>query len=165
MRSITARSGIVAVLLLAGLAAGCPAVADPDKPASPPPAAQAPDSAAAPPSTKEDAPPTAKVAAAGIIGRRVLGPDGKEIGRVVDVLIDANSHPRAAVIDFGGFLGVGTRRIAVDWSDMNFPPAGEPGDITLDLPADKIRNAPVYTDQTKPATVVEPSASPAPPGH
>ena len=140
-----------------------PALADPDKPASQPAKPEA--ATSTPPPVKEDTPPTAKVEAAGIVGRRVLGPDGAELGRVVDVLIDANSHPRAAVIDFGGFLGVGTRRIAVDWSDMNFPPTGGPGDVTLDLPADKIRNAPAYTDQTKPAAVVEPSATPASPGH
>jgi hypothetical protein len=104
------------------------------------------------------------VSASGIMGRKVLGPDGHEIGRVVDVLVDAGSNPRAAVIDFGGFLGVGSRRIAVNWSDLTFPPTGSDADIKLDLTAEQIQAAPAYTDQTKPANVVEPPPlKPAPP--
>jgi sporulation protein YlmC with PRC-barrel domain len=151
------------------------AQADPPTPV--PPAASAP----VPPTPASPAPepakptppppaPTAKVAASGILGRKVLGPDGKEIGRVVDVLVDAGSNPRAVVIDVGGFLGVGARRIAVNWSDLTFPPTGSDVDIKLDLTSEQISSAPAYTDQTKPATVVEPPplkpALPAPPaGH
>jgi hypothetical protein len=97
----------------------------------------------------------AKIAASGIVGRTVLGPDGQEIGRVVDVLVDARGDPRAAVIDFGGFMGVGARRVAVDWSALTFPPAGSAADIKLDLTTDQIKNAPAYTDQTKSAAVAE----------
>lgn len=111
--------------------------------------------------------PTTKVAAGGVLGRSVVGPDGNEIGHVVDVLVDAGSNPRAAVIDFGGFLGVGDRRVAVDWSDITFPPTGSSAPLKLDLSLDQIRSAPAYTDQTKPAAVVEPPpAKPlAAPGH
>jgi sporulation protein YlmC with PRC-barrel domain len=129
--------------------------------------AAAPAFAADPPGAKPGPAPTTKVAASGIMGRKVLGPDGREIGRVVDVLVDAGSNPRAAVIDFGGFLGVGSRRIAVNWSDLTFPPTGSDADIKLDLTAEQIQAAPVYTDQTKPASVVEPPplkpAAPPPP--
>ncbi len=103
----------------------------------------------------------AKVSAGGILGRAVLGPDGQEIGRVVDVLVDAGGNPRAAVIDFGGFMGLGNRHVAVDWSDMTFPPVGSNGQLKLDLSLDQIRNAPAYTDQTGPASVVEPPSKPA----
>jgi hypothetical protein len=119
--------------------------------------------------------PTAKVAASGILGRKVLGPDDKEIGRVVDVLVDAGSNPRAVVIDVGGFLGVGARRIAVNWSDLTFPPTGSTADIKLDLTSEQISSAPPYTDQTQPASVVEPpplkpasptpASAPGPAGH
>ena len=126
------------------------------------------------PTQAADAPPAAvvhapvvKVSAAGVLGRAVLGPDGAEIGRLVDVLVDGGGNPRAAVIDIGGFMGVGDRQVAVDWSDMIFPPVGSGAQLKLDLSLDQLRNAPAYTDQTKPASVVEPPmARPAPPpGH
>jgi hypothetical protein len=36
------------------------------------------------------------------------------MGRVVNVVVDQSGQVRAAIIDFGGFLGVGNRKIAVD---------------------------------------------------
>ncbi len=109
--------------------------------------------------------PTTQVAAVGIMGRAVDGPDGQPIGRVVDVLVDAGSNPRAAVIDFGGFMGVGDRQVAVAWSDLQFPvvsATGKAGDIRLDLTADQIKSAPSYADQAKPAAVVVPPPAPSP---
>jgi len=53
--------------------------------------------------------------ATSILGKSVKGAAGEDMGRVVDILVDADGQPRAAVIDFGGFLGVGSRKIAVDW--------------------------------------------------
>ncbi len=138
-----------------------PAPASPNPVSAAPPAATtekaspAPSKPAPPPAPQPPA-PTATVAASGILGRKVLGPDDKEVGRVVDVLVDAGSNPRAAVIDVGGFLGVGARRIAVNWSDLTFPPTGSEADIKLDMTSEQISSAPAYTDQTKPATVVEP---------
>jgi hypothetical protein len=40
----------------------------------------------------------------------------EDMGRIVDVIVDRSGQVRAAVIDFGGFLGVGSRKIAVDWN-------------------------------------------------
>ncbi len=38
------------------------------------------------------------------------------MGRVVDVIVDPAGQVCAAIVDFGGFLGVGSRKIAVDWN-------------------------------------------------
>jgi len=163
-----------AILLALLVPCGAAHAQTPPPAPSPPPAAPA---AAAPPAPAAAKPapappppaPTAVVAASGILGRKVLGPDDKEIGRVVDVLVDAGSNPRAAVIDVGGFLGVGARRIAVNWSDLTFPPTGGDTDIKLDLTSAQISSAPAYTDQTQPAKVVQPPplkpAPAAPAGH
>jgi len=54
---------------------------------------------------------------------------------------------RAAVIDFGGFLGVGSRKIAVDWSALHFGGAvRHEGDIKLGLTQDQLKAAPEYKD-------------------
>ena len=55
-----------------------------------------------------------------ILGKEVLSAKGEDMGRIGDVLFDEKGEPRAAVIDFGGFLGVGTRKIAVSWSALRF---------------------------------------------
>jgi hypothetical protein len=106
---------------------------------------------APPPAHTEQVPPDRAVA---ILGATVTGSDKKDIGRIVDVLVDAAGMPRAAVIDFGGFFGVGSRKVAVAWTNLNFAPAAKPdGQISLDLTADQIKAAPEYHDITPAAAV------------
>jgi hypothetical protein len=89
-----------------------------------------------------------------ILGQKVADPDGKDIGRLVDVLVGDQGQPQAAVIDFGGFMGVGNRKIAVEWSALHFAPSDAKHPITLDLTQDQIKAAPEYKDVTNPAPVV-----------
>ena len=79
-----------------------------------------------------------------ILGQRVTDPKGKEIGRLVDVLVDANGQPQAAVIDFGGFMGVGNRKIAVHWSVLHFNPGDAKHKIMLEMTPDQIKAAPEF---------------------
>jgi hypothetical protein len=70
------------------------------------------------------------------------------MGRIVDVIVDRSGRVRAAVIDFGGFLGVGSRKIAVDWNALSFAPdTGKRGAITLELTRDQVKAAPEYKDK------------------
>jgi hypothetical protein len=80
----------------------------------------------------------------GALGKEVLGGTGESLGRIVDVLVDQSGQVRAAVIDFGGFLGVGSRKIVVDWGALHFAPAHERDRITLDLTRDQVSGAPEY---------------------
>jgi len=89
-----------------------------------------------------------------ILGRQVLSSAGEDMGRVVDVVVDRAGQVRAAVIDFGGFLGVGNRKVAIDWGALHFSPTGSKDDrITLDLTRDQVNAAPEYKDG-KPLVVV-----------
>ncbi len=90
----------------------------------------------------------------GILGREVRDPANEDMGRIVDVLVDRRGEVRAAVIDFGGFLGVGSRKIAVDWNVLHFPPPGKAeAYITLELTRDQVKAAPEYQDG-KPVVVL-----------
>jgi hypothetical protein len=60
---------------------------------------------------------------------------------------------RAVVIDFGGFLGVGSRKVVVDWGALHFPAPGKPDRVTLDLTRDQVRLAPEYR-MGEPAKVI-----------
>ena len=76
------------------------------------------------------------------------------MGRIVDVLVDRRGQVRAAIIDFGGFLGVGSRKIAVDWSALQFPPPGKTdAKITLEFTRDQVKAAPEY-QEGKPIVVL-----------
>ena len=83
----------------------------------------------------------------GILGREVLSSANENMGRIVDVLVDRSGEVRAAIIDFGGFLGVGSRKIAVDWSALHFPAPGNADErVTLELNRDQVKEAPAYED-------------------
>lgn len=98
-----------------------------------------------------------------VLGTPVAGPDGKTIGRLVDVLVNAAGRPEAAVIDVGGFMGVGSRKIAVHWATLHFDPADRKQPITLALTLDQIKAEPEYRSAKNPAPiVVAPHPGPAP---
>jgi hypothetical protein len=68
----------------------------------------------------------------------------EDLGRVVDIVVDRNGALLAAVVDFGGFLGVGSRKIAVDWQILHFPKTGGMTKLIADLPLDQLRSAPAF---------------------
>jgi len=131
----------------------------PQPPPTPVPAAP---TAPAPPATLEPIPPDE---ATPLLGRRVRGPAGETMGRVTDVLVDANGQPRAAVIDFGGVLGVGSRKIAVTWQLLQFRPGDREAPVLLNMTRAQIQAAPEFKPATeKPAEAVAPPPPAPPPG-
>jgi hypothetical protein len=98
-----------------------------------------------------------------ILGCAVRDPNGKVIGRLIDVLVDPEGQPSAAVIDFGGFLGVGSRKVAVAWSALRIVTEDKTVAIQLNLTADQLKVAPEYKDASKsPVPVVAAPASGGP---
>jgi PRC-barrel domain len=100
-----------------------------------------------------------------VLGREVRSVADEDMGRIVDIIVDRSGQVRAGVIDFGGFLGVGSRKIAVDWSILRFG-SGEKSDrIVVDLTRAQVKAAPEYKDG-KPVVVLGASAvmPPAEPG-
>jgi hypothetical protein len=93
-----------------------------------------------------------------ILGKDVKSPKGEDLGRVIDVLADARGHVRVAIIDFGGFLGVGTRRIAVDWPLLHFDPDSHDKPLILSVDRQKLQSAPEYN--SKRLRVLMPPAAP-----
>jgi PRC-barrel domain len=106
---------------------------------------------------------TMSVSVMSILGKKVQGPKGEDLGRVVDVLADSSGRVRVAIIDFGGFLGVGDRRIAVDWPLLRFNPDSRDPSLLLSVNREQLKVAPEYKDNPRPQTLMEPPASVPPP--
>jgi hypothetical protein len=111
------------------------------------------------PAAKEPAPPPSVTIigaqeAHGVLGRDVRSTTDQDMGHIVDVIVDRSGMVRAAVIDFGGFLGVGSRKIVVDWDALHFGHIANKGEsITLDLTKEQVMAAPVYQED-KPIVVL-----------
>ena len=84
-----------------------------------------------------------------VLGKEVRTSVDESMGRIVDVVVDREGRVRAAVIDFGGFLGVGSRKIVVDWRAMHFARIANKGDtVTLELNKEQVTAAPEYKEDT-----------------
>jgi hypothetical protein len=97
----------------------------------------------------------------GVLGTAVQSNSGEDMGRIVQVLVDQPGQARAAVIDFGGFLGVGSRKVVVDWTALHFAPDVEQRKILLDLTRDQVKAAPEYKSG-KPVVVLGAAMTPGP---
>ena len=150
-RAIQVPLVVAFLLLLAAVATR--AENEPQQTPSPAPAAK---EATPTPAAKETTPtPPASVTiiapreAHAVLGREVRSPTNEDMGRIVDVIVDRTGTVRAAVIDFGGFLGVGSRKIVVDWNALHFGRVADKGDsITLELSKAQVAAAPEYKEDT-----------------
>jgi hypothetical protein len=93
------------------------------------------------------------------LGKQVRSAVDENMGQMVDVIVDRTGQVRAAIINFGGFLGVGSRKIAVAWNALHFSPnANKVEHIALELTRDEVRAAPEYKED-KPVVVLGASGS------
>src|SRR5437762_4807985 len=147
------RIGILILFLVAGVAGGPAASAAEDT-------GTTQGSRSAPQDAAKELPPPPSVTvigakdAHGILGREVRSAANEDMGRIVDVIVDREGTVRAAVIDFGGFLGVGSRKIVVDWNALHFGRIANKADsITLELTKEQVIAAPEYKED-KPLIVL-----------
>jgi hypothetical protein len=165
---VTARVSLMLAAMFALAAAGV-ARADTASPEAQPPSTAPPDQHATAPAdagkkpdeqTPGDMPAVVvddnKVES--LLGKDVTSAKGEKLGQITDILVSHSGEVRAAVIDFGGFLGVGSRKIAVAWRTLQFSPKG----ITLSMTRDELRVTPEY-HQGEPVVIVGASAPPAQP--
>ncbi len=95
-----------------------------------------------------------------IIGTKVEGADGKDLGKVDALLIDPKDGKVSdAVIGVGGVLGVGAEKVVVPYSALKMTghESGKKARITIDEAA--LDSAPKYVKATERSS--SPSASPA----
>lgn len=132
---------------LAGVAQAPPqAASQPAAPQTPPPQSPPTSASPSPPPPPEGTPATVVDGQEleSILGKSVSSPTGEDMGRIVDVMVDRSGQMRAAIIDFGGFLGVGSRKIALDWSLIHFPSDGKTDNVVVELNRNQLRLAPIY---------------------
>jgi len=141
-----------------------------DRPSGPPAAAASSPAPATPPeAAKKGEPPPPKNLetlepgeAIGLLGKEVRDAAGQDMGMIVDVLVDSDGQPRAAVIDFGGFLGVGSRKIAIDWRLLQLKRTGDGVSVLLTLTRAEVQAAPEYKPSSDPAQPVKIVGPPPP---
>lgn len=84
-----------------------------------------------------------------LTGATVIGPNDEDIAEVGDILLDQSGQIEAMLIDFGGFLGLGQKRVAVGLDNIDFA-SNENGDIVVytDFTREQLEAAPEYNEET-----------------
>jgi hypothetical protein len=148
------RSTITAVALLALAAAFAGVLAQDQSPQSPVDATSSPAKPGPPgPSYLE---PLYATEVTSVLGKNVIGTNGEKLGLITDVVVDRDGRPRAAVIDFGGFLGVGSRKVAIDWNLLKFDIEKRDRTVVLALDRREIQAAPEYKADAESTEMVGP---------
>jgi sporulation protein YlmC with PRC-barrel domain len=82
-------------------------------------------------------------------GTTVYNGSGEKLGSIDDLMIDKRTgHIRYAVLEFGGFLGMGTDRYPIPWNVLRYDTDKEGYVIPLDT--GKFANAPRYQEAAVP---------------
>ncbi|GGC54887.1 PRC-barrel domain-containing protein [Chelatococcus reniformis] len=97
-----------------------------------------------------------------VIGASVVGPDGKTVGDINDIVLEQSGSAQAAVIGVGGFLGVGEKRVAVPFSQLQVARDGngEIDKITLGMTKDELNNAPTFQTMAEKNAATRSAAKP-----
>jgi sporulation protein YlmC with PRC-barrel domain len=111
--------GGVAAVTMGLSAALAQTAADPAKTPAAAPAASAATSAT-PSAEVVSAQPDGTMRAPKLIGVAVYDRDNKDVGKIADLLLDHDGKVQAVVIGVGGFLGIGSKDIAVNYSALHW---------------------------------------------
>ena len=82
-------------------------------------------------------------------GTAVYNETGDKLGSIDDLMIDKRSGQiRYAVLEFGGFLGMGTDRYPLPWDVLKYDTSKEGYVVPLDK--DRLEGAPRYPEDDRP---------------
>jgi len=82
-------------------------------------------------------------------GTTVYNTQGEKLGSVDDLMIDkVSGQIRYAVLEFGGFLGMGTDRYPLPWNMLKYDTDKEGYVVPLDK--DRLEQAPKYAETAPP---------------
>lgn len=79
-----------------------------------------------------------------LLGKDISVGANQDAGRIVDVTVDQGGRLSGAVIEFGGFLGIGVRKLWVPWSALRFTGGDGRTEVGVDLSHEAIRQLPEY---------------------
>ncbi len=96
-----------------------------------------------------------QIRASTLMGKEVYGPDDKSIGKVSDLVLEEQGGTRAALIDVGGFLGIGSKTVAIPFEQLQFQPADNSGErkVTVAMSKDQLEQLPAYKPVEQTAAV------------
>lgn len=86
-----------------------------------------------------------------MIGDGVVNPEGKDLGKIEEIMLDLDRGQVAyAVLSFGGLLGIGDKFFAIPWDALKLD--AENHRFILDIQKETLKNAPGFDKDNWPET-------------
>ncbi len=93
--------------------------------------------------------PAEVISSDSVEGTSVYNPGGEKLGSIDDLMIDKLSGQVCyAVLEFGGFLGMGTDRYPIPWRVLKY--SKEQGGYVVPLDKERLKGAPRYSEDEVP---------------
>jgi len=100
-----------------------------------------------------------QVRASTLIGQEVFGPDDQSIGEIADLVLQEDGETRAAIIDVGGFLGVGEKQVAIPFDQIEVSAEGEETRVMVALSQEELEQLPEFQAPEDIAATEQPEAT------
>lgn len=96
-----------------------------------------------------------------LVGAKVRNASGDIVGKIEDLYVDAGGSIKTLVVSVGGFLGVGSKDVAVNWNDIKYSRDGKTVVLTTGLTKDAVKALPDYKyERRRPASEEQAAAPP-----
>ena len=87
-----------------------------------------------------------QIRATTVIGKEVYNSEDESIGEVSDLVLQKEGGTRAALVDVGGFLGVGAKTVAIPFDELKFSRMDEVAEpkVTVAMSKEQVEQLPEY---------------------
>lgn len=79
-----------------------------------------------------------------LIGLDVQSPEDKKVGDIGEIVLDRTGKVEGVVVDVGGFLGIATHPVLLDWKDVTLASQDGKDQATVSLTKEKLEQMPAY---------------------
>jgi sporulation protein YlmC with PRC-barrel domain len=84
-----------------------------------------------------------------LIGLDVQSPEANKVGDIGEVVLDKSGQVQGVVVDVGGFLGIATHPVLLNWKDVTIADQDGKTAAIVNLTKDKLEQMPAYESSSK----------------
>lgn len=84
-----------------------------------------------------------------LIGLDVQSPEAKKVGDIGEVVLDKSGQVQGVVVDVGGFLGIATHPVLLNWKDVTIADQDGKTAAIVNLTKDKLEQMPAYESSAR----------------
>jgi hypothetical protein len=93
-----------------------------------------------------------------MIGTKAVTTNNEDIGEIENLLISPDGQVEAAIIEWGGFLSIGSRTAAVPWNEFRLNEAGDR--VVIDMTREEMEALPAYNGDPASVAGIDADAKP-----